>query len=146
MIKKHDSGFDFRNFQVDKIDEYAQLISPEQKELLTGALINRDLTVDAKKMFLADSFDHRMFGQLLNEHQEILDKKLKISTAKINHMLTKAKISGAYGGKINGSGGGGCMFVYAPENTDRVSQAIHDAGGKTYNIKVDEGMKIDFAT
>ena len=49
-------------------------------------------------------------------------------------MLAAAMETGAVGGKINGSGGGGCMFVYAPERTDRVADAIESAGGKAYIV------------
>ena len=82
------------------------------------------------------------FGRLLNQHHEVLDKKLGISTEKINLMIRKSIEAGALGGKINGSGGGGCMFVYAPENPERVAHAIQDAGGTPYIIRVDTGIKI----
>ena len=50
----------------------------------------------------------------------------------IELMLKSALDAGAYGGKINGSGGGGCMFVYCPDNIDKVKKAINNAGGKAY--------------
>jgi galactokinase len=56
-------------------------------------------------------------------------------------MLEVAMKAGALGGKINGSGGGGCMFAYAPENTEKVAEAIEAAGGKAYIIEVGEGVK-----
>jgi galactokinase len=45
------------------------------------------------------------------------------------------------GAKINGSGGGGCMFAYAPENPEKVVEAIEKEGGKAYIIRVDQGTK-----
>ena len=39
-------------------------------------------------------------------------------------MLDAAMDAGAYGGKINGSGGGGCMFAYAPKDPEVVAEAI----------------------
>jgi len=47
------------------------------------------------------------------------------------------------GGKINGSGGGGCMFAYAPTNPKLVAEAIERVGGKAYIIKSDEGTRIE---
>jgi galactokinase len=35
--------------------------------------------------------------------------------------------------------GGGCMFAYAPQNPEKVAQAIENQGGKAYIISVDEG-------
>jgi galactokinase len=54
-------------------------------------------------------------------------------------MLDAALQSGALGGKINGSGGGGCMFVYAPEKTEQAAEAIRKAGGKAMIIRCDKG-------
>jgi len=45
----------------------------------------------------------------------------------------------AFGAKINGSGGGGTMFAYAPEKPERVAENIEKAGGKAYIINVDSG-------
>ena len=59
-------------------------------------------------------------------------------------MLVAANRAGALGGKINGSGGGGCMFAYAPENPQKVAEAIEAAGGKAYIIKVDDGMRVEY--
>jgi galactokinase len=43
------------------------------------------------------------------------------------------------GAKINGSGGGGCMFAYAPKDPEKVVAAIEKEGGKAYIITVDKG-------
>jgi galactokinase len=56
-------------------------------------------------------------------------------------MLDAAMSAGALGGKINGSGGGGCMFVYAPNNPQKVAEAIEKVGGKSYLIRIDDGTK-----
>ena len=47
------------------------------------------------------------------------------------------------GGKINGSGGGGCMFAYAPNNSEAIAEAIKKAGGKSYIVQADEGTIIN---
>jgi galactokinase len=57
-------------------------------------------------------------------------------------MMDAASNSGALGGKINGSGGGGCMFAYAPNNPEHVAEAIEKVGGKAYIIQGDEGTRI----
>jgi len=48
--------------------------------------------------------------------------------------------AGALGGKLNGSGGGGCMFAYAPEDPERVARAIEEVGGRAYVIHQDQGV------
>ena len=57
-------------------------------------------------------------------------------------MMDAAKNAGALGGKINGSGGGGCMVAYAPDDPQTVAEAIESVGGKSYIIRSDEGTKV----
>jgi galactokinase len=77
----------------------------------------------------------------LNQHQQNLREHKRISTPKIDRMIQASLDSGALGAKINGSGGGGCMFAYAPENPEKVVEAIEKEGGKAYIIRVDQGTK-----
>ena len=56
--------------------------------------------------------------------------------------MVRASIdAGAFGAKINGSGGGGCMFAYAPENHKEVAEAIKSLGGTAYIIHADHGTR-----
>jgi len=142
-IKITNSDFNLESFPCREVESLGALITQEQMEVLEGALINRDITIQARELFDSSDFNHREFGRLLNYHQEILDKKLKISTFKINKMLSAAIANGAYGGKINGSGGGGCMFVYAPENPEGIAKSISEVGGVSYIVKVDSGLKFE---
>ena len=80
---------------------------------------------------------------MLNRQHAILRDTLGVSTDKIETMLEAAIGAGAHGGKINGSGGGGCMFVYAPESAEEVAAAIERAGGKAYIVHVDKGSTKD---
>jgi len=57
-------------------------------------------------------------------------------------MLQVALNTGALGGKINGSGGGGCMFAYAPNHPQKVAAAIEKVGGKAYVVEVGNGLVI----
>ena len=83
-----------------------------------------------------------LIGALLNEHHAVLRDVLKISTPKIEAMLDASLDAGALGGKINGSGGGGCMFAYAPKNAEIVAEAIEKVGGKSFIISSDNGTRI----
>jgi galactokinase len=85
-------------------------------------------------------------GDLLNQHQVNLREHKRISTPKIDRMIEVALGAGALGAKINGSGGGGCMFAYAPQNPEAVVQAINEAGGKGYIIRVDVGTQEEKAS
>ena len=94
------------------------------------------------KQLKKENPDHSLIGRLLYKHHRTLRDILKVSTSKIDSMLDASLDAGALGGKINGSGGGGCMFAYAPENPKKVASAIESVGGRAYIIGKDEGTKI----
>ena len=78
----------------------------------------------------------------MNQHHSRLRDHLNVSTPKIEAMIDAANEAGAVGCKINGSGGGGCMFAYAPGKASTVADAIESVGGKAFLINADEGTKI----
>ena len=116
-------------------------LSAAQEELLEGTLRNREITREARDVLGRSPVDRRRLGRLLTAHQDVLRDVLAISTKRIDAMLAGALAAGAYGGKINGSGGGGCMFAYAPEHPGAVAEAIAAAGGKPYVIRADAGTR-----
>ncbi len=134
--------------------EYKDMLTKDEYLLLKGNLENRDILRDALAVLQAPILDHVRFGQLLTDHQTNLRDAQRISTPKIDRMLNAALRAGALGGKINGSGGGGCMFAYAPGvdspsvdspgvdspgNPEAVAEAIEREGGRAYIIRVDRG-------
>jgi galactokinase len=120
--------------------KYRDLLTDDEWVLLQANISDRDLLLEAKAMFEGKiAWSDEKLGSLLNEHQVNLREHKRISTPKINRMLQAALDAGALGGKINGSGGGGCMFAYAPKNPEKVVEAIEKAGGKAYIITVDKG-------
>ncbi|MFQ6083830.1 MAG: mevalonate kinase [Candidatus Aminicenantia bacterium] len=142
-VSQKTKGFNLKSSLIEEIEQEIEKLSLKNKKLLLGTLFTRDLTQQAKKLFMAEKFDHQTFGLLLNEHQIILRDYLEISTPKINRMIEASLEAGALGAKINGSGGGGCIFAYAPERFDQVAEAIKKEGGKPYLVKIDEGVKED---
>ncbi|UAJ14534.1 GHMP family kinase ATP-binding protein [Aquirufa lenticrescens] len=120
--------------------KYRDLLTEDEWVLLQSNISDRDLLLEAKAMFEGKiEWSDEKLGSLLNEHQVNLREHKRISTPKINRMIQAALEAGALGGKINGSGGGGCMFAYAPENPEKVVEAIEKVGGKAYIITVDKG-------
>ncbi len=136
-----DPTFSLHTTELTQATEYKDILTKDEYILLKGNLANRDILRDALTLLSnpAEPFDHVRFGQLLNDHQTNLRDAQRISTPKIDRMLDAALNAGALGGKINGSGGGGCMFVYAPTQPEQVADAIERAGGRAYVITVDEG-------
>jgi len=138
-IKKKDPSFSLHTFPAEAVSDFKGILTIDEYTLLKGNLSDREVLKEALAMFRSNQINHQRFGELLTIHQESLRDAKKVSTVKINAMIDAALHAGAYGAKINGSGGGGCMFAYAPENPEAVAQAIEKAGGSAYLIRVDEG-------
>ena len=118
------------------------MLDKHEKTLFNCTLENRNLLSEAKLELNKKELDHERIGFLLNQHHSILRDHLNISTPKIESMIDSAMEAGAVGCKINGSGGGGCMFAYAPGNAIEVANAIESVGGKALLVSADEGTKI----
>ena len=84
----------------------------------------KDSAYRARELIVAGAFDD--FGVLLDENWH-LKKQLSsgISNTKIDNIYQTARDAGATGGKISGSGGGGFLLLYCPqERQDRVRTAL----------------------
>ena len=133
------------NESVHNLDENANLsdLNGEEKKIIHGTIQNRDLLKKALTELEKDETNHELIGALLTEHHTVLRDILKVSTPKIESMLNVALEAGAMGGKISGSGGGGCMFAYAPGNSNEVAEAIEKVGGEAYIVTSDKGTIIN---
>ena len=132
-------GFDLHSCDLD-LDLSA--LTEVEISKLKCTIENRDLLRTARSELNKDDIDHELIGSMLNKHHSILRDDLNVSTDKIEAMINAANNVGALGCKINGSGGGGCMFAYAPEDPWSVADAIESVGGKAFLINADEGTKI----
>lgn len=135
--------FDLRKTAIQAVEDDLKKLPQRHAEVLLANLIDRDLLCMARAELQSENFDHEQFGSLLTQHHEQLSQYKQVSTQKIDRMLEAALAAGACGGKINGSGGGGCMFAYAPENPEAVAKGIRSAGGVAYIVKVDEGARVE---
>ena len=140
-VKDYDSDFSIFSFQSDFLNDYKTILSKDEFELFQANISDRDILRKGKKVLSDSEINHKLFGTLLYAHFENLRDYKQTSTPKINKMIEAAMTAGALGGKINGSGGGGCMFAYAPKNPEIVAEAIEREGGKAYIIEVAEGTK-----
>ena len=139
-IKKVNPNFDITNVETESVDEFKNLLTSDELILVKGNISDHKILCAAKILLESDSVNDAELGQLLTQHQNNLRNAKRISTEKINRMLEAAMNAGALGGKINGSGGGGCMFAYAPLNPENIAEAIEKAGGKSHIIRVDRGV------
>jgi galactokinase len=139
LIKEHLPTFDLASTPLSEAEPYLQAMPPLPARRLRANLINRDLTSEGATAILAG--DSEQLGRLLSAHHAQLRDGLDLSTDKIERMMEAALAAGALGGKVNGSGGGGCMFAYAPGHEEAVSEAIRREGGVPYIVTVDRGAR-----
>jgi len=138
----------YPDFKIDAVDinnsiDFKELLTVDEQALIVGNIENYRILKSALFLLKSNSLTDAQLGEFLNEDQYHLRENLKISTPKIDRMIQASLAAGALGGKINGSGGGGCMFAYAPENPEKVAKAIESQGGKAYIVTVDEGTRLE---
>lgn len=68
-----------------------------------------------------------------------------VTTPDINRMLDAARDAGAFGGKVCGAGGGGCLFCLAePDRAAAVRHALSASGARVLDCTVeDEGLHVE---
>lgn len=143
-VTEKDPAFSIFTTEESAVDDYRSLLSTDELALLRANLEDRELLKKGKALLQSatDSASlDRELGTLLYKHHRNLRDFKQTSTPKIERMMDAALSAGALGGKINGSGGGGCMFVYAPGNAETVAEAIEKAGGKSHIIQVANGIE-----
>jgi len=113
------------------------------RRVVEGTLKTRDLVAQGEQLFRAEEFDHTGFGCLLNDQQNVLRDYLGVSSPILDQMIATSLDQGALGAKINGSGEGGCIFAYCPENAREVAAALEALGANTYIIQIDDGVKCE---
>jgi len=89
--------------------------------------------VEEAKIALVNS-DWKIAGELMNQNHQLL-KSMGVSTQKLDKMCEAAVLSGAFGAKLSGAGGGDCMISLVPENKIKnVESSIISVGGEIIKI------------
>ncbi|MCX6359096.1 MAG: GHMP kinase [Armatimonadetes bacterium] len=140
-IQRDMPSFSLRETPLAEAEPHLAALEPLLARRVRANLVNRELTRTAEASMEAG--DLTELGPLLYAHHEQLRDGLNLSTDKLERMLDASMEAGALGGKVNGSGGGGCMFAYAPGCQDEVAEAIRRQGGIPFTVSVDSGVRID---
>lgn len=144
-IYEKNNNASMKTLTLEELNEHENILNARQIDLLKANIINRDLTIEARKLLSRKDIDDGHFGNLLNKHQDELRDRLGVSTPKIDRMIDASLKTGALGAKINGSGGGGCMFAYTPDSYEQVAEAIKNEGGDPTIVTISEGTRISFS-
>jgi len=117
-------------------------VSSGIRPYLEAVVENYDITKRALIELKKKVIDNDRIAKLMNRHHSILRDNLDISTPKIEKMINNSLEAGGLSAKINGSGEGGCMFVYCPEKEREVAEAISKAGGTPHIISISDGVEV----
>jgi mevalonate kinase len=73
----------------------------------------------------------------MNRNQELLSS-LQVSTPRLDEMCAVVRQAGAWGAKLTGSGGGGCMIALAPDQSTALTivEALQALGRDALIVQV----------
>lgn len=133
----------YQKLQSIQIEELEGNLRKEEYLVCKGAILNREITKQGLELLTKNSsVDWEEIGKLLIEQHKLLSENFQISTAPINKAIEKVVETGAYGAKINGSGGGGSFICLTPPDKAKdVENTIKKLGGRYYQVKPSEGAK-----
>ena len=82
-------------------------------------------------------YDLKKVGELMNENHQLL-QEIEVSSKELNLLVDVARKHGAFGAKLTGGGGGGCMVALTPskELQDKVANAIKSLGFEVLSTKI----------
>ena len=153
ILKEIAPSFNIFKTSLEDTLPYMENMKKKYRKKIIGNLNNRDITIKAK--ILLDEFYknkenytksqknhfYTQLGGLLNSHHQNLRDNIGISTKKIEEMVNECIKNGALGSKINGSGFGGTMFALAPENEQRIVNALESLGYESSTLKTSKGVE-----
>ncbi|MHB1455179.1 MAG: GHMP family kinase ATP-binding protein [Saccharofermentanales bacterium] len=137
-------GMDIREMVRNDIDAAGFDMDAQAMKVFDAACANYRILLEAKEMLQSGNTDSSRLGELLYRHHCNLRDGLGISTPVIETILDAAMAAGALGGKINGSGGGGCCFVYARQtDAQGILDAVRSLGYPGQILLPDNGVRRD---
>ena len=111
--------------------------SRKNKETFQGHLAEvRDISKSVSKALKRG--DSEELGSLMLQNHRLL-RKIGVSHPKLDRLVDAATDAGAFGAKLTGAGGGGCIIAVCPDPKDRetIAKKLRRIGGIPFNISRD---------
>ena len=129
LVQKYNPNFKIHDAKKQDFYDLRKNLPFDLHPYFYAAIFNHEITQNALMEFENPNHDRNKIANLLNAHQEILDKKLNNTPNEMISMMNAAKSAGATATKIVGSGGGGCFLAMTDsQNEEKVIDAILGAG------------------
>ena len=102
-----------------------------------GAIFRQAENLAHKGRKALEEFDLRKVGELMNENHRLL-QEIEVSCKELDYLVDLAREQGAFGAKMTGGGGGGCMLALTPgkELQEKVAAAMENEGFKVLRTKI----------
>ena len=79
-----------------------------------------------------------LLGELCDINHGLLDA-LGVSSPELNRLVEISRVNGAWGAKLTGGGGGGCMIALcSSDRVQNIIKGIEDAGGRAYEMEFEQ--------
>lgn len=84
-----------------------------------------------------EAYDLKKVGALMNENHRLL-QEIEVSSKELDILVDVARKEGAFGAKLTGGGGGGCMTALTPgkDLQDKVASTIQKLGFEVLRTKI----------
>jgi len=132
------------NVKTTTLEQLKPHFSKIPEEPLTHAIAIiklRDITREALSELKRNQKDPIKIGELINNFHRELVKGFKNSTEMTEKLISESINAGALGGKIIGSGFGGCVLIFCPGKQKEIAEVVKKCGGKPYIVSIDEGLR-----
>ncbi len=91
---------------------------------IVGNIFNAMQEIAKKAKSAFENGDSELIGDLMNLNQGLLDS-IGVNTVELSDMVYLSRKYGAKGSKLTGSGGGGCIIAYCPENIEEIYEQLN---------------------
>ncbi|MHA1267044.1 MAG: GHMP family kinase ATP-binding protein [Candidatus Helarchaeota archaeon] len=141
------TNFDICTTIYEELKPFFSKIPPKPLKHALAILRLRDITEAAERELYNGTMNgivnHQRIGELIDAFHRELVYGFENTTEKTEQIIQSAKNAGALGGKIIGSGFGGCVLLYCPGKQEQVAKAVTASGGKPYIVQIDDGIRLE---
>jgi galactokinase len=131
VIQKLDKSFILLDAKESDYIKYKDNLSRDLRPYWKATILNYMITKKAIKILEQNNSSQHELSELMNSHQALLSNEIQNTPEAITNQIKQGIKAGAYGSKIVGSGGGGCMVAMVnPINILNIKNAFLKAGAK----------------
>lgn len=143
-VQDYFPNFNIHTATLEGLDSYAMKLDAGLQPYFLAAIQNHVITQKALHEFTSGTIDIEYLGRLMYSHHGVLRDLLQVSHPTIDRFIDGAMQAGAYGGKIVGSGGGGCAIVLCDlKNKEEVIESlVREGAKKAYEINITPGSYV----